>query len=227
MPACRTFRPFQQSIGRAAAGTLRRTSAGLGTQVPDCISALPRDPVCASRRHGHRITPRVNSSRHAAHATGTATSVRSYGALRLAPAPGQPLHQPPNRRTRHAREGDHTGGAALIRKCGVGTRWTGPMTEGSAGSGWRPLLLVLLFVGEVGALASRSLVGVLDGLAAFVGGTLDGLEWTIRCDFLTDLAELVALQGWRRLLVYRPLCVWHTHPAPPWLRATCQEQACL
>ncbi len=51
-----------------------------------------------------------------------------------------------------------------------------PTTEESSGCGRRPVLLVLLFVGVVGALAACSLVGVLDGLAAFIGGTLHRRE---------------------------------------------------
>ncbi len=51
-----------------------------------------------------------------------------------------------------------------------------PTTGGSSDCGRRPLFLALLFVGVVGALAACSLVAVLDGLAAFMGGTLHRRE---------------------------------------------------
>lgn len=51
-----------------------------------------------------------------------------------------------------------------------------PTTEESSGCGRRPLFLALLFVGVLGALAACSLVGVLDGLAAFMGGNLHRRE---------------------------------------------------
>lgn len=51
-----------------------------------------------------------------------------------------------------------------------------PTTEESSDCGRRPLFLALLFVGVLGALAACSLVGVLDGLAAFMGGTLHRRE---------------------------------------------------
>lgn len=51
-----------------------------------------------------------------------------------------------------------------------------PTTEESSDCGRRPLFLALLFVGVLGALAACSLVGVLDGLAAFMGGNLHRRE---------------------------------------------------